>query len=181
MEWKEYQKLAFVTNAKLGDPRLDKIHMILGMSTELGEFQDVFKKHLAYKKEIDWRNVKEEIGDTLWYVAGLAEHEGYAITSLFFDIELAKEYSGDNYTILVNLSSTLGLLSMNAFSGNGDIRYELQNFVNLLFAFCSKNNIDFWRVIENNIEKLQARYPEKFNAYDATHRNLDEEKLVLDE
>ena len=184
MDWKTYQKEAFRTNANLGDSRLDKIHMILGMSTEIGELQDAFKKNLAYQKKIDWQNVKEEIGDALWYAAGLAEHEGYNIEDKDYSSNIlasSRLYDGDNYSILINLSTTLGILSMNSFTGIGSVEHELQSLIDLLFIFCSKNDIDFWRVVENNIEKLRTRYPEKFTAHNATHRDLDKERVTLDE
>ncbi len=116
MEWKEYQEEAFRTNANLGNRQLDNLHMVLGMLTEVGELADVFKKNLAYGKEIDWVNVKEEIFDTMWYVAG----------------------------------------------------------------FCEFNNIDFEKGLENNIEKLKARYPEKFTQESALNRNLNAEREILE-
>ena len=45
--------------------------MCLGLQTESAEISDVFKKKLAYNKDIDWVNVKEEIGDLMWYIANL--------------------------------------------------------------------------------------------------------------
>jgi NTP pyrophosphatase (non-canonical NTP hydrolase) len=48
----------------------DRTHMLLGIITELGELADVFKKSLAYDSLIDWTNVKEEIGDMMFYIAG---------------------------------------------------------------------------------------------------------------
>jgi len=67
MDIREYE-----INAKktLADLPLDKqnIHLILGMVTEAGELADVFKKYVAYGREIDWVNVTEEIGDLMWYI-----------------------------------------------------------------------------------------------------------------
>jgi len=71
MNFKEFQVLSARTAASLGNKQLDNIHMILGNVTEAGELADVFKKELAYKKEPDWVNIKEEIGDQMWYIAGL--------------------------------------------------------------------------------------------------------------
>lgn len=48
-------------------PRL--IHASMGFVTEAGEFQDALKKALFYGKELDKTNLKEEIGDLLWYMA----------------------------------------------------------------------------------------------------------------
>ena len=77
MEIQEYQKKASRTNANLENHIMDNIHMVLGMQTESAEIADVFKKHIAYKKEIDWVNVKEELGDVLWYVANMCNLNGW--------------------------------------------------------------------------------------------------------
>jgi NTP pyrophosphatase (non-canonical NTP hydrolase) len=45
------------------------IHASLGMQTESAEFSDTIKKHIFYGKPLDVTNLKEEIGDMLWYVA----------------------------------------------------------------------------------------------------------------
>lgn len=46
---------------------IHSLHAILGMLTELGEFADVFKKHLFYGKPLDFANLEEELGDIGWY------------------------------------------------------------------------------------------------------------------
>lgn len=66
MELKEYQEKAQNTLALTKD---DIMHMILGMLTELGELSDGYKKALAYGKPLDLVNIKEEIGDLMWYIA----------------------------------------------------------------------------------------------------------------
>jgi NTP pyrophosphatase (non-canonical NTP hydrolase) len=63
MDIKEYQKQAERTLVKLEKNSYDLLHMCLGLQTESAEISDVFKKKLAYNKDIDWINVKEEIGD----------------------------------------------------------------------------------------------------------------------
>lgn len=45
------------------------LHAAMGMATEAGEFLDALKKHLFYGKPLDTTNLKEEIGDQLWYLA----------------------------------------------------------------------------------------------------------------
>jgi NTP pyrophosphatase (non-canonical NTP hydrolase) len=73
MNLKEFVELANTTRSELGSIELNNIHMALGLGTESGELQDVFKKNLAYGKPIDWINVQEEIGDLCWYLAGLCQ------------------------------------------------------------------------------------------------------------
>lgn len=69
MDINKYAEWTGNTCASLKDKETDNIHMLMGMSTEIGELMDVFKKNIAYNKTIDWINVKEEIGDTLYYIA----------------------------------------------------------------------------------------------------------------
>jgi len=64
----EFQEKASRTLSELNGKQEDNLHMVLGMVTESAELADVYKKNLAYKKDIDIVNVKEEIGDLLWYV-----------------------------------------------------------------------------------------------------------------
>lgn len=68
MDLKTYAEQASRTMPILEDMQKDNMHMILGMVTEVGELADVFKKNMAYGKEIDWTNVYEELGDLMWYV-----------------------------------------------------------------------------------------------------------------
>lgn len=69
MQIKQYVELADSTRSELYSTKLNNLHMIMGMMTEVGELVDCFKKELAYDKQIDWINVPEEIGDLMWYIA----------------------------------------------------------------------------------------------------------------
>ena len=54
-------------NVKPGTDRL--LHCAMGMQTESAEFTDQLKKHIFYGKELDTTNLKEELGDIMWYMA----------------------------------------------------------------------------------------------------------------
>ena len=56
-----------VFNMEEGDERL--LHAGIGLATESGEFLDALKKHVFYGKALDRTNLKEEVGDLLWYCA----------------------------------------------------------------------------------------------------------------
>ncbi len=45
------------------------LHAGIGLATESGEFLDALKKSIFYGKELDIVNLKEELGDVLWYMA----------------------------------------------------------------------------------------------------------------
>lgn len=117
MDWIEYVDKASRTDAELKTKELHDIHMVMGMSTEVGEILDVFKKNLAYGKIIDWVNVKEEIGDLMWYLAN----------------------------------------------------------------FCKTNDLNLSKILDTNIEKLEARYPEKFTKNNAIFRDLEKERAILED
>ena len=183
MRWLEYQKEAFKTNANLGDARTDDTHMFCGMITELGELVDVFKKNLAYNKPLDWKNIKEELGDFFWYVAGYAEHNQISIYYEVenFDFQTAKMGDEDSLEILLNVVADVGRL-IDYRNANFQVRQmTLLNAVLGIEAFCARNNISMWRVLENNIEKLRTRYPNEFSQEKAINRNIEVESEVLDE
>lgn len=76
MDIRNYQKLAARTLPKLSSEQEDIQHMLFGMMTELGELVDTYKKHYAYGKELDMVNVMEELGDIMWYWAGMCSITG---------------------------------------------------------------------------------------------------------
>ena len=45
------------------------IHAQMGMQTECAEFADALKKSLFYGKTLDVVNLREELGDLMWYMA----------------------------------------------------------------------------------------------------------------
>ena len=116
MQLNDYVKWTANTCAKLDTHRDDIIHMLFGIMTETGELTDVFKKNMAYNKDIDWTNVEEEIGDLMFYIA----------------------------------------------------------------SFCRISGIDLQDVIDRNVKKLEARYPDKFTEYHAKNRDLKKEREILE-
>lgn len=54
-------------------------HMIIGCVTESGELADAYKKHKFYMRDLNTKNIKEEIGDLCWYLYQLCEEVGYTM------------------------------------------------------------------------------------------------------
>ena len=69
MKLNEYQQLALRTAPADVSPGHDLVHAGYGFASESGEFLDVLKKQHAYGKPLDLVNLKEEVGDLLWYAA----------------------------------------------------------------------------------------------------------------
>ena len=47
----------------------DILNGCLGLSGEVGEFNDMIKKWIFHEKPLDYNHAKKEIGDILWYIA----------------------------------------------------------------------------------------------------------------
>ena len=74
-------------------------HYSLGLGTETGEVLDILKKRLAYGKPIDMVNLKEELGDLLWYVARLCGEFGFTFEELMeTNIAKLKARYGEKFT-----------------------------------------------------------------------------------
>lgn len=121
----DYVQQAVRTEAPITGEMLDRfsrtsnirlLHAAMGLATEAGELLDALKRHLFYGAPLDRVNVKEELGDTSWYLA-LAIDE---LRTTLHDVQTA------------------------------------------------------------NINKLRARYPDKFAEYDALHRDLTAERRELE-
>lgn len=65
------------------------LHGGIGICTEAGELLDAMKKCLFYGKDLDLVNLKEELGDLLWYVAVIMRQVGFTFEEVF-DVNIAK-------------------------------------------------------------------------------------------
>jgi NTP pyrophosphatase (non-canonical NTP hydrolase) len=65
LENKDFKKLI----ERMSDPvNLRLMHASIGVGTETGELQDLFKKKVLYGKEVEVSKFVDEIGDILWYL-----------------------------------------------------------------------------------------------------------------
>lgn len=76
MQANEYQKQALLTESIhqplhgfFGERDNRILHAAIGIATEAGELLDPLKKFMFYNRPMDRVNLKEEIGDILWYIA----------------------------------------------------------------------------------------------------------------
>lgn len=127
MNGNDYQQLAMRTNdGKATFRLLDKVNDntefpldtdvggvlngCLGLSGEVGEFNDMVKKWIFHEKEFDPDHAMKELGDILWYVAMICHSFGWNMDTIMqmnvdklkarypdgFDIELsAHRKAGD--------------------------------------------------------------------------------------
>jgi NTP pyrophosphatase (non-canonical NTP hydrolase) len=70
MNFDEYSRLAVKTAAQLGYEK-ELVHYTLGLVDEVGELASAVKKNIAYGKPLDIVNIKEELGDLMWFASNL--------------------------------------------------------------------------------------------------------------
>ena len=111
----EYQKLAMRTNDRLATNRMlgccennyktvsdfgGIIDACLGMSGEVGEFNDIIKKWVFHEKPIDIAHAKKELGDVLWYIAMMCESFGWDMSEIMqMNIDKLKERYPDGFSV----------------------------------------------------------------------------------
>lgn len=72
MHMNEYQTLAQRTSNTTA--KSDKLeNALLGLSGEVGELCDHYKKYMYQGHDIDYDHMIEEAGDVLWYLSELAD------------------------------------------------------------------------------------------------------------
>lgn len=166
LKW--YQEQAARTCPSLGSLEKDLLHMKLGVLTEIGELADIFKKNLVYSKPIDYVNLGEEIADVCWYLVN---------EDRIRDITYSDEDKPFRFTehILKREEILTELL-------NYQLNYPY-NTLNLMYNIAEsfKNEgVDFYKCLQNNINKLKIRYPDKFDVEKALNRNLINERKELE-
>jgi len=174
-----YKKEAQRTMARLGELVHDSIHMTIGMNTECTEILEAFKK-----PDFDFVNLVEEVGDLMWYVANYSKLHDLPLseTLVSLPIKTAKERLEEIIICVGNLQDLDKKLF--AYKKPYDANKQFGFFIhlnNLILSFCQITNIDFNKALKINIEKLRARYPEKFDVVSAVERDLDAERKILEQ
>lgn len=105
MEFNEYVKLCKRTLSMNGELANDvELHSAIGLSTEANELLDAYKKARFYGRELNTQNIKEEIGDILWYLAILCDKLDYSFDKAMIDniAKLEKRYTGNLFEDIID-------------------------------------------------------------------------------
>lgn len=194
MNFKEYVNNALRTESKFNVITHDTVstylndrllHAAIGMQTELWEiFEAIFIKWKG--KELDYVNLREEIWDVMWYFAILCDNLGY------YDFELNKLDSSKKFEDLNDYVFEVNNITINILdSVKKSLFYKKQLDLDLLkkrlndtFNYLWNFLIFLWGDLDKtctiNIEKLKARYPEKFTTDNAINRDLNCERWILE-
>ena len=85
----DLERLGYIASSIRSCSQIELLHAAMGLCTESGEIQDELKKHIFYDKPLDELNLKEELGDILWYVALMARHLEVSLSALM-EMNIAK-------------------------------------------------------------------------------------------
>lgn len=115
MNMNEYQRLAMRTNDKCNTDRLWKkivaddgdkkdiggiLNGCLGLSGEVGEFNDMVKKAIFHEKQLDEDHAKREASDILWYLAMICESFGWDMDEIAnINIEKLRKRYPDGFNV----------------------------------------------------------------------------------
>ena len=80
--------------SRMTDKNIRLLHAALGLATEAAEIADALKKHIFYGKDLDERNLIEELGDSEWYIAIGCDALGVDMNKILSDniVKLYKRY-----------------------------------------------------------------------------------------
>lgn len=170
MQINQYQIESRRTCPSLGSDKLDLAHMVLGIFSEFEELIEASEKN-------DHFNKSEEVSDMVWYISNYC-------TFRFIDLEvLWNNKKSNNRSFSVNVSVLQDYVKK-YIAYNREINEEketeiLKAILYNIYQMYDGMNIE--KSLQNNIDKLKVRFPDKFSEERANNRNLLEERIKLEQ
>lgn len=185
MNLTQYQQDVKRTFKDAGDLLRNSIHMTDGMNTELGEINEcLFLKDPGHA--FDHVNLREEAGDLTWYNGNFGNLWSVDLNEIPFK---QNYYFSGGVNVLTQLQICIARLmdydkKELAYGKAKNLETIQECFRDVLRAtsdFFLFYGIDPEAAMDININKLKARYPEKFTEEKAINRNLDAERAILEQ
>lgn len=169
----------------------DLVHAIFGIVTEAAEFMEgVDGRDTFFADRV---NLKEEIGDICWYL-GIAQ-KYYNDNGVDVDIFGQEEYDIEFKTVdtfcqklVITAGELTDIVKRSFYYGKGKETPTIENLPCLFmktFKICKSLSImlnaDIDTIMKTNLEKLQARFPEKFETEQVFNRDLQKEREILEQ
>lgn len=177
------------TLKRMPNHQMDHIHMQMGCMTEIGEMINSYKIHHIYGKPFDAVNLNEEFGDTAWYIANdnvlWCTNEQEVRMAIYDPHELVYTLRRleTDWPLLLNQSG-IDVIVNGWMDFIGDfVNHKHWNHERMwtnFFILGLQMGVDIPLALTRNIEKLQARYPDKYTDFAALNRNLDNERSILE-
>lgn len=199
MKPQEYVKNVLITEARDFTPLQNRfsqirnirlLHGVMGLSSELTEIQE-----LAEKSVIDAVNLKEEMGDFNWYIGVIIDEFKFNPEEIFMFNDLdpiatstVHEQRSELQNYINGMVKSVGTIAdiakKSIMYGKELDEYNMKDQLQKIDYYISRSLRLFGQTSagarESNIEKLKARYGEKFTEAAALERNLEVERAILE-
>ena len=188
MNWSEYLPLAektLSTQFNCEDEFHQKLlHAIVGSLTEVEEILENYSDGELITDINQQGSIGEEVADAAWYISILFRELNIKETEL--DLSNFKTDKPFN-TLLSFLKVSLkflDLLKKKIYYGkeiSREVMVDLsQKMYSLILHYAQSNGSNFSEILDKNIDKLKARYGEKFTSEKAINRDLEVERIILE-
>jgi NTP pyrophosphatase (non-canonical NTP hydrolase) len=161
------------------------------MITEAGELMDGYKRRLVYGSPLDIINIKEEVGDCLWYANLFAVTAGMPMRLFCADDVGSPELPASEFARLTGLCGTAAAVGCALSLWQSDPETQGHQAVDMREMWCcymfsllliaQSHGFTLEEAAAINIAKLQTRYPDGFTSGDAVNRDTSAERAVMEE
>jgi NTP pyrophosphatase (non-canonical NTP hydrolase) len=180
MTWNEYLELSEKTlstqfNCDEKDQRV--LHAVIGVLTEIEELLDNYTTD-----NFDVINLGEEVGDVLWYFSILGREYNLAYPQI-----IVKDKNTEPMKLILKIikdtCKLLDLLKKKIYYNKPIDEVQFKNITTLLMLnfsdYINCYDLNTEEIFDINIQKLKARYGDKFSTEKAINRDLETERKIL--
>ncbi|MBQ6715785.1 MAG: nucleoside triphosphate pyrophosphohydrolase family protein [Clostridia bacterium] len=184
MNLNEYQAKALRTSGE-GHDRIE--NGLMGLMGECGEIVDLLKKHIfqsSIDADLPVDKLEKETGDVLWYCAEFATGMGMKLSEVasyeenYSSCMALRERFMARVSRLCLKRTAISMLSYAVeayqhFYDRDDLYltlWSVSRLMALINHLCKTLDMPITHVMEQNIEKLLARYPDGFDPERSMHR-----------
>lgn len=184
----EYQKAAARTlidkpDFELTGDQLMTIWCTVGLVGEIGELCEaiMFAESLDIKNHQDWLKrvvlIKKEIGDCLWYLAGICTKQHLSLFEIIRDDKIQVKqlkYFFSIRSLTVKVCRISENIKKGIFHQHGinqsDLKYNIKAIYLNLEIIAQNFLLDIYEIMQDNDNKLKKRYPNGYNSQDSKKR-----------
>lgn len=178
----EYQQLALRTARKDLDSTQLLLNGALGLAGESGEVVEAIQEHLCHDHWLDKTQIAKELGDIFWYLAIASSALDVDLDTIFqtnvdtpsADLDSTQRLLNGTLGLAVKSGEVIDTIKKHLFQGHSlnksYIIEKLGDIYGYLVVSSSALNIELDAILQMNIDKLKARYPDGFEAERSVNR-----------